>query len=52
MSDAINTQQAQETKEAIDRFASLAPDKQQAALLILHGIQIGESIAADEQKGA
>lgn len=35
-----------EATEAVKRFAALSPEKQKAALLIMHGIQIGEAMGA------
>ena len=52
MSDFIDIQQEQEANEAVRRFAELPAEKQQAALLILRGIQIGEELAAAQDKSA
>ena len=42
----IQTQQKQEGMDAVKQFAALSPDKQEMAILIMRGIQIGEDIAA------
>ena len=46
--DKINKEQKSEITDAVRKFASLPPEKQEVALLILRGIQIGEDIAKRE----
>lgn len=45
MEDRFPMDMMDEAKEAVKRFASLPADKQDMALVFLHGLQIGESLA-------
>lgn len=45
MEESISMEFRPEMTEAVRRFAALPPERQETALLIMRGVQIGEDIA-------